>query len=169
MHREEQFANFYNHDFIRVAVAIPKVRVADPVFNTREIIALMRQAEDAHAIFVLFPELGISAYSCDDLFHQRALLDASLNALRQIVDVSRSCSWHCDCRRSSRNRSSALQLRSCCQPRAHSRHHPQDLPSELPRVLLTALFCSSRCSRARRDRTDRTARYPFRQSPDVSD
>lgn len=92
MHRGEQFANFYNHDFIRVAVAIPEVRVADPAFNARKIIELIWQAEDAHAIFVLFPELGISAYSCDDLFHQRALLDASLDALRQIVDVSRPCS-----------------------------------------------------------------------------
>ena len=34
-------------------------------------------------------ELSVSAYSCDDLFHQRVLLDASLNALEQIVEVSR--------------------------------------------------------------------------------
>ena len=50
----KDFFNFHNHDFIRVAVAIPKVRVADPVFNSAEIIALMQQAEDANAAFVLF-------------------------------------------------------------------------------------------------------------------
>jgi NAD+ synthase (glutamine-hydrolysing) len=38
---------------------------------------------------VAFPELGLSAYSCDDLFHQQALLDASLEGLQNIVEASR--------------------------------------------------------------------------------
>ncbi len=92
MNKENQFFNLYNHDFIRVAAAIPRVQVADPAFNTAEMTALMQQAEHAHAALLLFPELSISAYSCDDLFHQRALLDASLNSLKQIIDVSRTCS-----------------------------------------------------------------------------
>src|ERR1700755_2685943 len=49
----------------------------------------MRDAIDRKAIVTLFPELGLSAYSCDDLFHQRALLDGCLDALDQVVDASK--------------------------------------------------------------------------------
>ncbi|HEV2523177.1 MAG TPA: NAD(+) synthase [Candidatus Acidoferrales bacterium] len=83
------FFNLYTHNFVRVAVAIPRVQVADPAFNAHETIALMRQAAERKSILVVFPELGLSAYSCDDLFHQQALLDASRDALRAIVDASR--------------------------------------------------------------------------------
>ena len=83
------FFNLYTHNFVRVAVAIPRVLVADPAFNARETIALMRHAVARKAILVVFPELGLSAYSCEDLFHQQALLDASLDALGAIVDASR--------------------------------------------------------------------------------
>ncbi|MEK7237016.1 MAG: hypothetical protein AAB242_10360, partial [Nitrospirota bacterium] len=38
------FFNLYNHGFVRVAVGIPTVRVADPEYNARETIALMKQA-----------------------------------------------------------------------------------------------------------------------------
>ncbi|GLU31123.1 NAD(+) synthase [Trinickia caryophylli] len=86
------FFNLYRHNFARVAVAVPKVRVADPAFNARETIALMREADTRHALVTLFPELGLSAYACDDLFQQRALLDGCLAALAEIVDASRSLS-----------------------------------------------------------------------------
>jgi NAD+ synthase (glutamine-hydrolysing) len=85
----EEFFNFYNHDFVRVAVAVPEVRVADPEFNTGRTVALIEQAAASNAALALFPELGISAYSCDDLFHQKALLDGSLAGLQRIVDASR--------------------------------------------------------------------------------
>jgi NAD+ synthase (glutamine-hydrolysing) len=82
------FFNLYSHDFARVAVAIPRCKVADPAFNAGETIALARQAEAGGAVLVAFPELGISAYTCDDLFHQRALLDACEAALRDVVEAS---------------------------------------------------------------------------------
>jgi NAD+ synthase (glutamine-hydrolysing) len=41
-------------------------------------------------VLALFPELGLSAYSNDDLFHQQALLDASQQALAEVVDASRA-------------------------------------------------------------------------------
>jgi len=50
----------------------------------------MADAARAQAILVLFPELGLSAYSCDDLFHQRALLNACLGGLDQIVQASKT-------------------------------------------------------------------------------
>jgi NAD+ synthase (glutamine-hydrolysing) len=85
----ENFFNLYNHDFIRVAVGIPPVRVADPEFNAQQTIELIREAAGRCAVMVLFPELGLSAYSCDDLFHQRALLEACRVGLGRILDASR--------------------------------------------------------------------------------
>ena len=86
---KSNFFNLYRHNFVRVAVGIPEVKVADPAFNSRQTVALMRQAADRHALLVVFPELGLSAYSCDDLFHQQALLDASRDALCEVLDASR--------------------------------------------------------------------------------
>ena len=83
------FFNLYSHNFVRAAVAIPEVRVADPTFNAAQTIALMRQAAQQHAVLSVFPELGLSAYSCEDLFHQQALLDASKAALEQVLAASR--------------------------------------------------------------------------------
>ena len=84
----KEFFNLYSHDFARVAVGVPTCRVADPVFNAAETIALARQAAERGAVLIAFPELGLSAYTCDDLFHQRALLEASKTALASIVDAS---------------------------------------------------------------------------------
>jgi NAD+ synthase (glutamine-hydrolysing) len=86
----EEFFNLYNHDLVRVAVGIPAVRVADPAFNGPRTVGLMERAAERKAILALFPELGLSAYSCEDLFQQAALLDASLDAVEEIVRASRS-------------------------------------------------------------------------------
>ena len=88
MRRGDTFLNFYNHDFVRVAVGIPAVRVADPDFNASNTAALILDAAARSAALVLFPELGLSAYTCDDLFHQRALLDGCRDAIAKIVDAS---------------------------------------------------------------------------------
>ena len=89
MRAGDDFFNLYNHDFVRVAVGIPSVRVADPAFNAEHTIALMEQAARTDALLALFPELGLSAYSCDDLFHQKALLNGCLEALERVVAASR--------------------------------------------------------------------------------
>ena len=78
----------YRHGFVRAAVCIPLVRVADPVFNAQQTVALAERAADQHAAVALFPELGLSAYSCEDLFHQSALLDATEKALAHVVEAS---------------------------------------------------------------------------------
>ena len=83
------FFNLYRHNFARVAVCIPEVRVADPAFNAARTIELLRQAVDRKAVVAVFPELGLSAYSCEDLFHQQALLDATGRALEEVVTASR--------------------------------------------------------------------------------
>jgi len=84
------FFNLYSHGFARVAVGVPRCRVADPAFNAEQTIALARAAVDEGAALIAFPELGLSAYTCDDLFHQRALLDASRAALAAVVAASAS-------------------------------------------------------------------------------
>ncbi|MES2757105.1 MAG: NAD(+) synthase [Pseudomonadota bacterium] len=84
------FSNLYSHDFARVAVATPRCRVADPAFNAAQTIDLARQAQAQGAVLVAFPELGLSAYTCDDLFHQRALLDACEAALARVIDESKA-------------------------------------------------------------------------------
>jgi NAD+ synthase (glutamine-hydrolysing) len=86
----KEFFSIYSHDFARVAVGVPRCRVADPVSNAAETIALATRAAGESAALIAFPELGLSAYTCDDLFHQRALLDACIDALATIVDASRT-------------------------------------------------------------------------------
>lgn len=82
------FFSLYSHGFARVAVAVPIVRLVEPAYNAEQSIRLAQRAADAGAALVLFPELGISAYSNDDLFHQDALLDATLSALSNILSAS---------------------------------------------------------------------------------
>ena len=83
-----RFNSIYSHRFIRAAVCVPSLRVADPSFNLERTIELARRASKANVAVALFPELGISAYSNEDLFHQDALLDASKAAIEQLAASS---------------------------------------------------------------------------------
>jgi len=90
MSPRHEFFNMYSHNFIRTAVALPEVKVADPAFNARRTISLLEQAGERKILLAAFPELGLSAYSCEDLFHQQTLLDGCITALGSILDASRS-------------------------------------------------------------------------------
>jgi NAD+ synthase (glutamine-hydrolysing) len=83
------FHSIYTHGFVRLAVCIPAVRVAAPPFNVEHTVELARRCHDQGAVLALFPELGISAYTNDDLFQQDALLQSTLDGLGQIVAASR--------------------------------------------------------------------------------
>ena len=83
------FFNLYRHNFVRVAVGIPEVRVADPAFNASPSVELIARAATERAMLVALPELGLSAYSCEDLFHQQALLQASLDGLAKVLEGTR--------------------------------------------------------------------------------
>jgi len=83
-----RFFNLYTHGFARVAVAVPANRIADPAFNAEQTVKMMSAAADAGAALVIFPELGLSAYTCDDLFHQQALLGGCEAALARVVEAS---------------------------------------------------------------------------------
>ena len=84
-----QFHNLYCHGFVRVAVCVPEVRIAQPQHNAQATLGLLAQAAGQGAALALFPELGLSGYTCDDLFHQRALLDACEQALATVIEGSR--------------------------------------------------------------------------------
>ena len=88
MTQSAAFFNLYNHNFVRVAAAIPRVRVANTTFNAEQTISLMEEAHRRKALLVAFPELGLSGYSCEDLFHQQALLDACRDALGAVLEAS---------------------------------------------------------------------------------
>ncbi|MEO9935628.1 NAD(+) synthase [Rhodopirellula bahusiensis] len=80
------------HGFYRIATVSPKVVVADPAANAAETIACMDAiAQQSDPDLILFPELGLSAYTCGDLFATHTLLDASLDALRRIATHTQTC------------------------------------------------------------------------------
>ncbi len=77
-----------SHGFLRVAAAVPEVRVGNTAFNTSRTIAWAARAAEQDAALVVFPELGISTYSSEDLFHQQALLDGVLDGVAEVVRTS---------------------------------------------------------------------------------
>src|SRR3954447_9577757 len=81
----KDFFNPYSHDFVRLAVATPLVRLGDPRYNVEATLELMQRAARDKVLLAVFPELGLSAYSCEDLFHQQALIDGAEDALRTLL------------------------------------------------------------------------------------
>jgi NAD+ synthase (glutamine-hydrolysing) len=79
-----------HHGFIRVAAAVPKVRVGDCAFNAGRIIRLLNRAASEGIHVVVFPELSLTGYSCADLFHQPLLLQGARDALAQVLGASES-------------------------------------------------------------------------------
>src|SRR6185437_11400011 len=80
MRSGDQFFNLYNHDFVPVAAATPRVKIADPAFNAHETIALMQKATDGRSVLALFPEVAISAYSAT-IFSTRKRCSAGASLL----------------------------------------------------------------------------------------
>ena len=64
-----------NNSFITVAAAIPAVKVADCDYNIEQIIAQVTEAEEKGVEIIVFPELCVTGYTCQDLFRQSTLLE----------------------------------------------------------------------------------------------
>ena len=79
-----------NHGFVKVASAIPSVKVADCQYNVQQIESLVIQAEGKGVEIICFPELSLTAYSCGDLFDQQLLLDEAEMALIHLMNTTRS-------------------------------------------------------------------------------
>jgi len=86
----ETFLDVRRHGFARVAVCVPAVRVADPAFNAAAHLSELQAAHEAGAHYAVCPELGLSSYTCGDLFFQDRLLDASLEALATLAEATRA-------------------------------------------------------------------------------
>ncbi len=83
------FESIYSHGFVRASVCVPFVKVADPAYNAARTIELAKRASELGAAVALFPELGLTSYTSDDLFHQDALLAATIDAVQAVLDASR--------------------------------------------------------------------------------
>ncbi|TWT67453.1 NAD(+) synthase [Allorhodopirellula solitaria] len=74
------------HGYYRVTAASPDLRVADPKFNVQASIVMLQQSEDSDLI--VLPELGLTGYTCGDLFATGTLLDAARDALLELVEAT---------------------------------------------------------------------------------
>lgn len=73
-------------DYIRVAAAVPKVKIGDVRANVQEILKQTDEALAAGAQIIVFPELSVTGYTCADLFFQKALQSSAMQALDQLAE-----------------------------------------------------------------------------------
>lgn len=81
--------------FITVAAAIPSVKVADTEYNIKQIEDFVAQAEGRGVEIIVFPELSVTGYSCQDLFLQQLLVEQAEVAVMQLLDFSRKLDIIC--------------------------------------------------------------------------
>lgn len=79
-----------NHGFVKVASAIPSVRVADCQYNVEQIETMIVQAEGRGVEIITFPELSLTAYTCQDLFQQQLLLEEAEMTLIHLMNFTRT-------------------------------------------------------------------------------
>lgn len=77
------------YGFIKVATAIPEVRIADTKFNLEAIEKQIVMAEGQGVEIIVFPEFCITGYTCQDLFRQQQLLDDAERAMLRLLDFTR--------------------------------------------------------------------------------
>ena len=75
-----------NHGFLKVAAAIPEVKVADCEFNSGRILKMIQSADSQGVEIICFPELALTSYTCGDLFFQELLLESAKAALVKLVN-----------------------------------------------------------------------------------
>src|SRR5438093_7034519 len=76
------------HGFVRVAAAVPALRVADCEYNAGRIVGLLGRATHAGVGVLAFPELALTGYTCGDLFHHPPLLQGALAGLQTVVKAT---------------------------------------------------------------------------------
>ena len=77
------------YGFIHVAAAVPAVKVADTLYNTEETKRIMVDADAQGVEIICFPELGLTGYTCQDLFDQQLLIDKAEQALISLLSDTR--------------------------------------------------------------------------------
>ena len=76
--------------FVSVACGTPPLRLADCDYNAEQTFTMMRSAEQAGAKVLVLPELGLTGYTCGDLFYQDALLRGAEQALATVLEATRN-------------------------------------------------------------------------------
>lgn len=74
---------------ILVGAASPDIRVGNPTYNVEQHILVAKEAAERGVKVLVFPELGLSAYTCGDLFHQSTLLHACEVALGHYMEATK--------------------------------------------------------------------------------
>ena len=77
------------YGFINVAAAVPAVKVADTLYNVEETKRMMADADAQNVEIICFPELGLTSYSCQDLFDQQLLIEEAEQALISLLNDTR--------------------------------------------------------------------------------
>ena len=77
------------YGFVKVAAAVPAVKVADVEYNVQQIESLIAQAEGCGVEIMVMPELCLTGYSCQDLFKQQALIDRAEQGVMLLLDFTR--------------------------------------------------------------------------------
>ena len=83
------------HGFVKVAAAVPAVKVADVEYNVQEIEKLMALAEGEHVELLCFPELSLTGYTCQDLFKEQLLLTKAEDGLMRLLEFTRQLDVIC--------------------------------------------------------------------------
>ena len=78
-----------NYGYIKVASAVPSVKVADCMYNIQEMEQMIVRAEGQGVEIIIFPELSVTGYSCQDLFRQKLLVDATEQSVMMLQDFTR--------------------------------------------------------------------------------
>ena len=78
-----------NYGFVNVAAAVPTVKVADVEYNIQQLEGLIAKAEDNGVEIIVFPELCLTGYSCQDLFKEQLLLDHAEEGVVKLMDFTR--------------------------------------------------------------------------------
>ena len=86
------FFSPYRHQFVRVGACVPRVAIADPAKNAEQTLDMVQAGDKDGAALLVFPELGLSAYSIDDLLFQEAVLDAVAAQIDWLVAASKKLS-----------------------------------------------------------------------------
>ncbi|MFA9397535.1 MAG: NAD(+) synthase [Clostridiaceae bacterium] len=76
-------------NFIKVSAACPKTRVSDIDYNLEQIKKCIELAESKHSKLVVFPELSLTSYTCQDLFLQDLLIEENYKGINEIKEYSR--------------------------------------------------------------------------------
>ena len=79
-------------DFYRAAACVPELRVGDVEFNKKQILDKLVEAASYDTGIIAFPELAVTGYTCQDLFFQKTLIEASNKAVAEIVSATENSS-----------------------------------------------------------------------------